>query len=73
MEQYIETRAKIKKDHPGLLDSVRQKITMQPFNASALKIDRDKNLRAISKMLELKTPSVAFQNKLQKMILESQI
>lgn len=82
MEQYIETRAKIKKDHPDLLMSMREKITQQMRAGGASepvmnvagdeKIDRRKNLQTVEKVLNLKAASPDFQEKLKKMILAAQ-
>ena len=67
MELYLEIRAKIRKDNPGLLSSIRERLLAQQ-NPQQIKIDRQKNLQTINKVMDLPNHSTEFQAKLRKLI-----
>ena len=67
MELYLEIRAKIRKDNPGLLSSIRERLLAQE-NPQQITIDRQKNLQTINKVMDLPSHSVEFQAKLRKLI-----
>lgn len=84
MEQYLETREKIRQDNPGLLSSMRERIAAQmrqpqqeqpqkPANVGEEKIDRRKNLQTVEKLLEITTASMGFQNRVKTLIAQAQI
>jgi len=69
LAQLSKMRKKMKREHPGMLEGLREKIEAKN-NKEAVKpeskedelvIDQDKNIEAIEKMLNLKTGNPAFE------------
>lgn len=83
LKQLRETRAKINADHPDLLASVKKTIE-RVKNAPAapkpvieqstkeIKINREKNLKAVMKFLALSRQSDSFESKLKKMLMDTE-
>lgn len=67
MELYLLTRDKIRKDHPGLLSSVRDRL-VQKNDENPLKIDRNKNIKTIHKMMNISNFSDDFHAKIEKLM-----
>lgn len=74
MEQYLETREKIRQGNPGLLSSMRERIAVQMHtNDTPEKIDRQKNIQTVQKLLEITTASMGFQDRVKDIITQTRL
>ena len=76
IDQLRDLRAQITAQNPGLLESIRDKMPSGAASkaevapATAMTIDRTKNLHTIMKFMELKQGSPAFNSKLKHILSE---
>ncbi len=66
--QLSKMRKKIQKEHPGMLEGIKEQVNQQRKTSDALvgqdvqiSIDKDKNRDAVEKMLNLKSDNPAFE------------
>ncbi|MFK7839954.1 MAG: hypothetical protein AB8B83_06440 [Bdellovibrionales bacterium] len=68
--QLAKMRKKMKKEHPGMLEKMRDKISQsqgkskpitKPKLSPDVNLDQNKNIQTIEKMLDLKTENPGFE------------
>lgn len=73
MEQYLKTRAIIKRDHPNLLREIQQKLFGPNKQSDIEAIDRAKNVQTVEKLLACNTSSAVFQKKIEAMLTNTRL
>ena len=80
LAQLSKMRKKLKKEHPGMLERLGEAIeankkappkpTPKRMNSGAVKIDQEKNIEAVEKMLVLKDNNPKFEKAVKTMLSE---
>lgn len=72
LAQFRETRYKLESDHPDLFRAVRNAVREPQDGSELLKVDRQKNMTAVMKFLELCPEPALFHHEIRKFLAQNQ-